>query len=98
VYASKVRPAVIVQSNPDDFGSVVVCLFTSVERPDSTCVIVEPNALNGLVKTSRIMVMKVAAAPVNGLGQKIGDLTAEQMRAVSRSLAALLGITRADLA
>jgi mRNA interferase MazF len=98
LYASKARPAVIAQSNPDDFGSVVVCLFTSVDRLDATCVVVEPDSAHGLAKTSRIMVEKVAATPVNGLGQKIGILTDEQMRAVSRSLAGLLGITGDDLA
>ncbi|MDR1236862.1 MAG: type II toxin-antitoxin system PemK/MazF family toxin [Propionibacteriaceae bacterium] len=98
-YASKARPAVILQSElVDEFDSVIVSLFTSFKRESSpTRVQVEPSLSNGLTKISYVMVEKLFTVPRSDLGALIGCLTDEQLHAVSRSLVNVLAITAEDL-
>ena len=95
-YASKARPAVVVQSELDhSFGSVILCLFTSYESGHiSTRVKIEPNAENGLTKISFVMTEKLLAVDKKMLGEKVGCLTVEQMIEVSRQLAKILEIKK----
>ncbi|MCL2788035.1 MAG: type II toxin-antitoxin system PemK/MazF family toxin [Micrococcales bacterium] len=99
-FADKPRPGVIVQSDLlDGFDSIVVALFTTVERHEArTRVAVEPNRGNGLKARSLVMTEKLVTARRSDLGVRVGALTAEQMRAISRSLAEVLEITEADVA
>ena len=96
-YAAKPRPVVIVQGDLDDYDSVILCLLTSLDRPASaTRVAVEPDANNGLRKTSYVMTEKLLTVRKSRLGVHVGILTDECMSAVSRSLAGVLAITKED--
>jgi mRNA interferase MazF len=95
-YASKPRPAVIIQD--DGFSetlSIAVCPLTSepVEAPILR-ILVEPTPENGLRNTSRLMVDKVTTVPKSRLGQRIGCLTDDDVLRLNRSLLVFLGLAR----
>jgi mRNA interferase MazF len=98
-YASKARPVVIVQSDPGEFfNSIILCLFTTFESSHiPTRVRVIPNGTNGLKKDSFVMTEKLITIDKKELGEKIGVLTDEQMRQISRQLAKLLDIHKEDI-
>ena len=58
---------------------------------------VERSPENGLRKTSFIMVEKLFTVPRNDLGKRVGQLTDDQMHAVSRALVKVLGIAPVDV-
>jgi mRNA interferase MazF len=95
-YASKPRPAVIIQD--DGFSetlSIAVCPLTSepVEAPILR-LLVEPTPENGLRNTSRLMVDKLTTVPKSRLGQRIGCLTDDDLLRLNRSLLVFLGLAR----
>lgn len=96
-YASKARPVVVVQGDLDQFDSVVLCLLTSFEKQASERVQVNPTPDNGLHKTSYVMADKLVTVRQDELGSRVGQLTDEQMHAISRQLVRVLAITEADL-
>jgi mRNA interferase MazF len=90
----KPRPALIVQSDLfDEHPSVTVLPVTGELRNAPLLRIqVEPDANNGLEKTSEIMVDKVQSVPRERIGEVFGHVSEEQMLAVGRSLAVFLGV------
>ena len=95
-YASKPRPAVIIQD--DGFSetlSIAVCPLTSepVEAPILR-LLVEPTPENGLRHTSRLMVDKVTTVPKSRLGHRIGQLADDDLLRLNRSLLVFLGLAR----
>ena len=52
---------------------------------------VEPNSANGLQRTSDIMVDKAQSVPRERIGEAFGHISDEQMLAISRSIAVILG-------
>ncbi|MCX5947817.1 MAG: type II toxin-antitoxin system PemK/MazF family toxin [Cyanobacteria bacterium] len=95
-YASKPRPAVIIQD--DGFSetlSIAVCPLNSepVEAPILR-LLVEATPENGLRHTSRLMVDKVTTVPKSRLGQRIGCLADEDLLRLNRSLLVFLGLAR----
>lgn len=90
----KPRPALIVQSDLfDEHPSVTILPVTSELRNAPLFRIqVEPDANNGLQRTSEIMVDKVQSVPRERIGDVFGQVNEEQMIAVSRSLAVFLGV------
>jgi len=93
-YASKPRPAVIVQSDLyDATASVTICIFTTDETDDEVLrPLVEPSARNGLQKPSRLMVDKMTTVPRERLGRRIGELSVRDMNRLERGLLVFLGI------
>jgi mRNA interferase MazF len=98
-YASKARPVVIVQADLGGFfNSVILCLFTTFESSHiPTRVHIPADNTNGLKKDSYIMTEKLITIDKNELGDKIGDLSEEQMRRISSQLAKLLEIHKEDI-
>jgi mRNA interferase MazF len=95
-YASKPRPAVIIQD--DGFSetlSIAVCPLTSepVEAPILR-LLVEPTPENGLRHTSRLLVDKVTTVPKSRLGHRIGQLADDDLLRLNRSLLVFLGLAR----
>jgi mRNA interferase MazF len=90
----KPRPALIIQSDLfDEHPSVTILPVTSELRDAPLFRIrIAPNAGNGLQKTSDIMVDKVQSVPRERIGPAFGQVSAEQMLEVSRSLAVFLGV------
>jgi mRNA interferase MazF len=93
-YASKARPVIIVQSDDiHKFDSVILCLFTTYNSEHiSTRVRIPASPTNGLVKDSFVMTEKIVTVAKCELGEKIGELTNEQMNAISTQLAVVLGL------
>lgn len=90
----KPRPALIIQSDLfNEHPSVTILPVTSELRGAPLFrVRIEPEPVNGLQKTSEIMVDKAQSVPRERVGEVIGQLKEEQMLAVNRSLAVFLGV------
>lgn len=94
VYASKPRPAVILQADMfDQTGSVTVVPFTTdpTEAPLFRLELA-PDAVNGLRTPCRIMVDKITTVPRANLGLLVGQLGQEDMLRLNRATVAFLGI------
>lgn len=91
----KPRPALVIQSDLfDEHPSVTILPVTSELRDAPLFRIrIEPSPGNGLLKPSEVMVDKTQSVARDRLGPTFGRLTAEQMLAVSRSLAVFMGVT-----
>lgn len=98
VYASKPRPAVIIQDDLfDATPSVAVAPLTSqlVDAPLLRIRIpVGDGALSGLERDSDVMVDKLTAVRRSNVVKRVGRLTSEQLVEVERSLMAFLGLAR----
>lgn len=89
----KPRPALIVQSDLfNEHPSITVLPITSVLREAPLFRIpVQPDADNGLLKPSQIMVDKAQTVPREKIGDIIGRLDNEALLAVNRALVVFLG-------
>ncbi|MGH7919216.1 MAG: type II toxin-antitoxin system PemK/MazF family toxin [Candidatus Dormibacteraceae bacterium] len=93
-YTGKPGPVIVVQEDRfDSTTSVTVCPLTTnpVEAPLART-LVEPSALNGLDKPSRIMVDKVTTVPRDSLRHQLGRLRDEDLLQLNRSLVVFLGL------
>lgn len=77
LYATKVRPALVVQSDDHDaYDSTVTCLFTGFESDnDIARVRIEPDSQNCLNATSFVMTDKIFSFDKNDLDKRIGHLS-----------------------
>ena len=94
VYASKPRPALIIQDDRfDATTSVTVCpLSTELRDAPLTRVAVEPTETNGLAQLSEIMVDRITTVRRANVGGGGGELTKQDMIRVEQSLLVFLGI------
>ena len=93
-YAGKPRPALILQDDRfDATKSITICVVTSdpSEAPLFR-ILVTPSAQNGLNTDSRLMVDKITTVPKNKLGQRIGELEADDMVRVNQAILIFLGL------
>lgn len=93
-YTGKPRPVVVVQDDRfDATASVTVCPFTSnpVDAP-LTRIVIEPSSLNGLDKSSRIMVDKVTTMPRENVREQLGRLADADVVRLNRALIVFLGL------
>jgi mRNA interferase MazF len=93
-YASKPRPAVIVQDDRfDATTSVTVCVFTT-NPADAPLVrpLIEPTERNGLREPSRIMVDKISTVPRRKLGTRLGRLDDVDVVRLNRAMLVFLGM------
>ena len=90
----KPRPALVVQSDLfDEHTSVTILPVTSDLRAAPLFrVPLKPSETNGLQKPSEVMVDKAQTVPREKIGDTFGHVSAEDMLAVSRSLAVFLGV------
>lgn len=91
-YASKPRPAVIVQSDElEGFDSTIVCLFTTDDSTSaSTRVKATPTEENGLSQTCWIMAEKPIAIKKSTLGIRTGTLDSETLSELDAALRIVL--------
>jgi mRNA interferase MazF len=91
----KPRPAVIVQTDafPPGHASVIICQMTSeiVEAPDFR-VTIEPTDENGLRQRSQIMVDKPVTVRRERVGDRIGRLSALDLRRINGAIAFCMGL------
>ena len=87
------RPAVIVQSDLFNQHPSISVLPLSSELRNAPLfrVRIEPTAMNGLDKTSEVMVDKIQTIPIEKIGGEIGRASDEEMLAINRALAIFLG-------
>jgi mRNA interferase MazF len=92
-YASKPRPALILQDDHFDTDSTTVCLFTS-DPTDAPLFRLEiaPSPTNGLDSTSRLMLDKITTVHRRRLGSKLGILSDADLLRVNRGIMVFLGI------
>ncbi|MDO8250253.1 MAG: type II toxin-antitoxin system PemK/MazF family toxin [Rhodoferax sp.] len=90
----KPRPALVVQSDLfDEHPSITILPITSELRNAPLFrVPIKPSETNGLQKPSEVMVDKAQSVPREKIGDTFGHVSAEDMLAVSRSLAVFLGV------
>jgi mRNA interferase MazF len=94
VYASKPRPALIVQDDRfDATDSVTVMPLTSaiVEAP-LLRIAVGATELSGLRQESQVMVDKLTTVRRSNVHDRVGRLTASQLVEVERAMLAFLGL------
>ena len=70
----------------DDLDSVTVCLMTTNERTAFYRIPVEPDAINGLEKASRLMVDKVTTVKRERLRKRIGEIDENTLRSFYQQL------------
>jgi len=89
----KPRPAVIVQSDLFNQHPSISVLPLSSELRNAPLfrVRIEPTAMNGLDKTSEVMVDKIQTISIEKIGGEIGRASDEEMLAINRALAIFLG-------
>lgn len=93
-YASKPRPAVILQDDRfDKTASITVCTFTS-DPADAPLfrLLVEPSDDNGLKSASRLMVDKITTVPKSKIGKHVGRLDDEDLVRLNRAVLVFLGL------
>jgi mRNA interferase MazF len=85
---------VIVQDDRfDATASVTICVMTT-DPTDAPLVRlrVEPDEINGLDQTSRIMADKITTVPKASLGQRMGRLSDEDLVRLGRAIVVFLGL------
>lgn len=94
VYASKPRPAVIVQDDLfDATDSVTVCPFTTSDVPAPLLrMLVPADAATGIDSPSFAMVDKLTTVRRSNAGEAIGRLDSVQMVELERRLLVFLGL------
>lgn len=91
----KPRPALIIQSNLfSEHPSITILPITSDRRDGAPLfrLDVEPDAGNGLRLPCQIMVDKAQTVRREKIGDRIGQLTDDQMIAVNQALALWVGL------
>ena len=96
VYASKPRPALIVQDDVfDATASVTVAPLTSTLTDAPLLRIrIGPSVLSGLDRDSDVMIDKLTTVRRTNAATRLGRLTAEQLTEVERAMMAFLGLAR----
>ena len=90
----KPRPALVIQSDLfKEHPSVTVLPITSELRDTPLFRFsIEPTAINGLLKTSQVMIDKVHALPKEKLSEPVGSIKESQLLAINRLLVLFLGL------
>lgn len=96
VYASRPRPALLVQD--DLFGETasvtVVPLTTSFTDAPMLRIRIPSSELSGLERDSDIMVDKLTTVRRTNVQTRVGRLTSDQLAEVERALMTFLGLAR----
>lgn len=94
VYASKPRPAVLIQDDRfDGTDSITVCPFTSMEiEAPLLRTRIDPDGINGLDSASWIMVDKLTTVRRANVTQRIGRLSSAQLVELERLVMVFLGL------
>ena len=93
-HVGKPRAVVIVQDGRfDATASVTVCAFTT-DPTDAPLIrlLVEADEITGIREPSRLMVDKITTIPRAKLGERIGQLSDDDMIRLSRALVVFLGL------
>lgn len=94
VYASKPRPALIVQDDRYDATASVTVLPLTTTPVDAPLlrIAVPATATTGIAQDSFVMVDKLTTVRRSNVRERVGRLTADQLVEVERALLAFLGL------
>jgi mRNA interferase MazF len=93
-YVGKPRPVVIVQDDRfDATSSVTVCAFTT-DPTDAPLfrLLVQPDEASGIRTPSRLMIDKITTIPRSKLGERVGQLSDDDVIRLSHALVVFLGL------
>jgi len=93
-YVGKPRPVVVIQDDRfDATASVTVCAFTT-DPTDAPLfrLLVEADEMTGICESSRLMLDKVTTIPRSKLGERVGQLSDDDMIKLLRALVVFLGL------
>jgi mRNA interferase MazF len=96
-YIGKPRPVVIVQDDRfEATASVTVCAFTT-DPTDAPLLrlLIEADEVSGLRESSRLTVDKVTTLARSKLGERVGQLSDDDIIRLSRALVVFLGLAGA---
>lgn len=90
----KPRPALIIQSDLfiEHLSVTILPVTGELREAPLLRIRLEPDANNGLQKTSEVMVDKAQSISRDKVGNVFGHLSEDEILAVSRSLAVFLGV------
>ena len=92
----KPRPAIVIQSDylsQAGSKSLIICPITShIEEAQTIRLTLEPTEKNGLRVLSQIMVDKIFTIPVSKVGEIIGEVDAETIVRLNRTLSFVIGL------
>lgn len=92
----KPRPAIVIQTdliNQEGHDSVILALVSSTLREAPLLRLrLQPNSENNLKKSCEIMVDKLLTVRRGRIGSTIGHLNSEQLTALNRLLAFVIGL------
>jgi mRNA interferase MazF len=92
VYASKPRPAVIVQDDRFETDSVTVCPLTTTQVDAPLLRLPIPaDPTSGIRQPSQLMIDKLTTVRRSNVGDRLGQLTAEQLVEFERRALVFLG-------
>ena len=92
VYASKPRPALIVQDDRFETDSVTVCPFTTTEVDAPLLRLPIPaDAISGIDQPSFVMIDKLTTVRRGNVGERVGTLTPAQLTEFERRALVFLG-------
>lgn len=96
VYASKPRPALVIQDDAFDATDAVTVLPLTTTLIDAPLLRIREYAcaLSGLERDSEVMVDKMTTVRRANATTRIGRLTAEELTDVERAVMAFLGLAR----
>lgn len=96
VYASKPRPALIVQDDAFDATASVTVAPLSSQITDAGLLRyrVGSNDMSGLARDSDIMIDKLTTVRRSSVHSRVGRLSSQQMVEVERLIATFLGLAR----
>ena len=95
VYASKPRPALVIESDyfpPHTDSLTVLPLTTTPVDAPLLRVVLSPQKSNGLTRNSWVMIDKITTIRKTNLGQHLGDIDTETLLHIERLLLVYLGI------
>lgn len=95
-YASKPRPAIIIQEDDFDSTDSVVVIPLTTEQADAPLarIAVSPSDETGIERDSFAMVDKITTIRRSALGTRIGRLPATTLADIERALVVFLGLAR----
>jgi mRNA interferase MazF len=94
VYASKPRPALIIQDDRYDGTASVTVLPLTTTAVDAPLLRlpVQPSATTGVLEVSYVMIDKLTTVRRTNVEERVGRLPAAQLLRVERALLAFLGL------
>lgn len=93
-YASKPRPAIIVQDDQYDATESITVVGLTSTAVDAPVVrpVVDPTESNGLRALSHLMVDKITTVPKRRLGRRLGVLSDDDIIRLDRAIVVFLGL------